>query len=277
MIEIGKNNELVILRHTSVGLYLGDDSGEDVLLPNKYCPDDVEQGDKITVFVYRDQEERKVATTLKPKIALNDYAVLEVVGTSSVGAFLDWGLEKDLMVPFNEQRQKMEEGKQYLVYLDIDKKTDRLFASNKLDKRLSNDELTVSEGDAVDLIVMEQTDLGYNVIINKMHKGLLYENEVFKNLKIGDKTKGYIKKIREENRIDVSLHPIGYEKFNDANSQLIYQALIDNNGSLSITDKSDPKEIYKIFGISKKAFKKAVGALYKERKIIIETDGIKLL
>ena len=126
MIEIGKYNELTILRHTSVGLYLGDNSGEDVLLPNKYCPDDIEQGDKITVFVYRDQEERKVATTLKPKIALNDYAVLEVVGTSSVGAFLDWGLEKDLMVPFNEQRQKMEEGKQYLVYLDIDKKTDRL-------------------------------------------------------------------------------------------------------------------------------------------------------
>lgn len=275
MIAIGEYNELEILRETSVGLFLGDEEGEDVLLPNKYRPEKFEIGDKLKVFVYLDQEERKVATNITPKILLRDYAMLKVVSVSAVGAFLDWGMEKDLMVPFNEQRLNMEEGRWYLVYMDIDKKTDRLFASNKLDKRLSNENLTVEVGDEVDLIVMQATDLGFTVIVNKRHKGLVYENEIFTKINIGDKLKGYVKKIREDNKLDISLHPIGYENFNDTNTALVLEALEKNKGYLAITDKSSPEEIYNTFGMSKKAFKKAIGGLYKQRKITIEAEGIR--
>ena len=184
MIDIGQYHELRILRETSVGLFLGDEDGEDVLLPNKYRPDQFEIDDTIEVFVYRDHEERKVATNLTPKILLNDFALLQVTAVTEVGAFMDWGLEKELMVPFNEQRQKMEEGRWYLVYMTLDKKTDRLFASNKIDKFLQNEVLTVKEGDAVDLIVMQKTDLGFTVIIDNVHKGLIYENEIFKKVNV---------------------------------------------------------------------------------------------
>ncbi len=277
MIEIGRHHELRILRHTSVGFYLGNESGEDVLLPNKYCPDNAEQGDLIKVFVYKDHEERKVATNLTPKILLNEFALLEVTDVTPVGAFLDWGLEKELMVPFNEQRQKMEVGRWYLVYLDLDKKTDRLFASNKLEKKLQNAELTVAEGDEVDLIIMQKTDLGFTAIINNKHKGLIYDNEIFIDLRIGDRHKAFIKKIREENKVDLSLQPIGYERSNDANVDLVYRSLVKNNGALPFTDKSAPDEVYARFGISKKAFKKAIGTLYKQRKITIHPDGISLI
>jgi hypothetical protein len=277
VIKIGQYNELRILRETSVGLFLGDDSGEDVLLPNKYRPEKFELDDTIEVFVYLDHEERKVATNLTPKILLNDFALLQVTAVTEVGAFLNWGLEKELMVPFNEQRQKMEEGQWYLVYMALDKKTDRLFASNKIEKRLQNEVLTVEEGDAVDLIVMQKTDLGFTVIIDNVHKGLIYENEIFRNLNIGDKLPGFIKKIREENKIDVSLHPIGYQNFNDPNCELIFKKLTENKGFLEVTDQSSPDEIYAQFGISKKAFKKAIGALFKQRKITLEKTGIKLV
>jgi len=277
VIEIGKYNELEILRHTSVGLFLGDDSGEEVLLPNKYCPEDIEQGDKLSVFVYRDHEERKIATNLTPKIILNDFALLKVTAISNVGAFLDWGLEKDLMVPFNEQRQKMEEGKWYLVYMNVDKKTDRLYASNKLDKYLQNESLTVVEGDEVDLVIMQKTDLGYSVIVNKKHKGLIFNNETFKTIKVGDKLKGFVKKIREDNKIDLALQPLGYDKFNDPNCELILTKLQHNKGFLSIADNSSPEEIYSTLGISKKAFKKAIGSLYKQRRILISPEGITII
>lgn len=277
MIEIGKYNELKILRHTSVGLYLGDVSGEEVLLPKKYCPENYHLDDMIHVFVYRDHEERKVATNITPKIFLNEFAFLQVTQVANVGAFLDWGMEKELLVPFKEQRQRMEEGKWYVVYLNIDTKTDRLYASNHLDKFLQNEEITVKEGDEVDLLVFQKTDLGFSVIINNIHKGLVFENEVFKTIYIGDRLKGFIKKIREDNKIDVSLQPIGYRKFNDVNSETICQILEKNKGFIAITDKSSPEEIYAQFGISKKAFKKAIGALYKQRKIKLEPDGIKLI
>lgn len=277
MIEIGKYNKLKILRETSVGLFLGDASGEDVLLPNKYCPKRFRIGDELKVFVYRDYAERKVATNLKPKIRLHQFALLQVADVSPVGAFLDWGMEKHLMVPFSEQRQKMEAGRWYIVYLDIDEKTDRLYATNKIEQRLQNTELTVAEGDPVKLLVFKQTDLGFSVIVNNVHKGLLYENEVFKPLSIGDRTKGFVKKIREGNKLDISLQPDGYELSNPGNTEKVYRALVDNRGFLPLTDKSSPDEIYALFGISKKAFKKAVGTLYKERKITISNRGLKVV
>ena len=278
MIPIGQHQELTILRHTSVGLYLGDEEGtEDVLLPNKYCPEDFAIGEKLNVFVYRDYEERKIATNLEPKILMHQFAFLRVASVSNVGAFLDWGLEKDLMVPFREQRQKMEAGRWYIVYLDLDTQTDRLYATNKIEKRLQNDLLTVMEGDAVEVMIMKKTDLGFSVIVNQKHEGLIFENEIFSKLNIGDKVKAYVKQIREDNKIDITLQPIGFENFNDPNCEMILERLKSNEGFLPITDKSTPEEIYETFGISKKAYKKAIGTLYKQRKISLLADGIKLL
>ncbi len=275
MIEIGKYQELTILRDTSVGLYLGDEDGEDVLLPNKYCPQKYEIGEAITVFVYRDFAERKVATNLTPKITLHEFALLQVKDVADVGAFLDWGLEKDLMVPFSAQRQKMVKGRWYIVYLDVDRETDRLFASNKLDKFIQNESLTVQEGDEVDLLILQKTDLGFSAIVNSRHKGLIYENEIFVKLNIGDRVKGFVKKIREDHKIDLSLQPVGYKNSIRSNSEAIYQALIDNQGYLPVSDRSTPDEISELFGISKKAFKKALGTLYKQRKIRITEKGIR--
>ncbi len=277
MIEIGKHNQLKIVRQASVGLYLEDDAGEDVLLPNKYCTENMKIENTIEVFIYRDSSDLKVATTLTPRILLNEFALLQVKAVTEVGAFLDWGLEKDLMVPYREQRQKMKLDRWYIVYLDLDKKTDRLYASNKIEKFLNNDELEIEEGDRVALTILQKTDLGYSVIINHLHKGLIYESEIFKELKIGEILTGYVKTIRNDNKIDVVLQPIGYQKSNDANSELIYNSLLENNGFLSINDKSTPEQIYTALGISKKAFKKSLGALYKQRKIEIQPNGIKLI
>ena len=278
MIPIGQHQDLTILRHTTVGLFLGDEEGdEDVLLPNKYCPQNFEIGEKINVFVYRDHEERIIATNLQPKILLHQFALLRVTSVSNIGAFLDWGLEKELLVPFREQRQKMEEGRWYIVYLDLDKKTDRLYATNKIEKRLKNEPLTVKEGETVDLIVMKKTDLGFSVIVNQQHEGLIFDSDIFTKLNIGDKIKGYVKQIRDDNKIDISLQPIGFENFNDPNCELILNKLKAQKGFLPITDKSTPEEIYSKFGVSKKAYKKAIGTLYKQRKIILQPDGIKLV
>jgi len=278
VIEVGRFHDLTILRDTSVGLYLGDDTGEeDVLLPNKYCPEKFEIGEQIEVFVYRDFEERKVATTLEPYVLMNEFSLLQVKDVSEVGAFVDWGLEKELLVPFKEQKQRMEVGKWYMIYLDIDEQTDRLYGSAKVEKRLSNKTLTVEEGDEVEIVVYQKTDLGFTVIVDNVHRGLVYKNEVFEELNLGDKLDAYVKKIRDENKLDISLQPIGYTNYNDPNCELIFNTLQKNDGKLSITDKSSPEEIYSAFRISKKAFKKAVGQLYKERKITIDKSEIKLV
>lgn len=277
MIAVGRYNTLKILRDTSIGLYLGDDEGEDILLPNKYAPDSFSIGDELEVFVYRDHEQRKIATNLTPKILMKEFALLQVFSIDEVGAFVDWGLEKHLLVPFKEQRQRMEEGRWYVVYMDLDMETDRLYASNKIDKRLNNEILTVEEGQEVDLLIYQRTELGFLAIVNNVHRGLVFQNEVFSDIKIGDKLKGYVKKIREGNKLDLSLVPIGYKNSNDPNCEKIHEALTENDGFLALTDKSPPDQIYRVFGISKKAFKRALGALYKQRKISIESNGIRLV
>lgn len=277
MIEIGEYNTLTILRETSVGLFLGDEGDEDVLLPNKYVPDDYEIDDEIEVFVYLDYQERKVATTLTPKILMQQFALLEAKAVSDHGTFLDWGLEKHLLVPLMEQRQKMEEGRWYIVYMDLDERTDRLYGSNKIEKILDNEELSVEEGEEVDIMFYRETEIGYSVIVNHRHKGLVYKNELFKEVNIGEQQKAYVKLIREENKLDISLQPIGYENFNSVNTQKLYDELKSNDGFIPLTDKSAPDDIYVRFGISKKAFKKAVGDLYRQRKIVIEEKGIRLV
>lgn len=276
MIALGKYSNLEILRDTTVGLFLGDDEGNDVLLPNKYVPEEFEIGDHIDVFCYLDHEERIVATTLVPFIMVDQFQLLQVAEVNEYGAFMDWGLEKHLLVPFREQRSKMQEGQWYVVYCYLDEKTDRLVASNKLDKFLSNDELTVQALDKVDLTVTRLTDLGWEVIINHKHKGLVYSNEIYRKVAVGDKLHGYIKNIRPDNKIDVSLQPIGYQSLEPA-ANLIYEKLVSNGGILNLHDKSDPEDIKRILQMSKKTFKKGIGTLYKERKIEIKPDSIRLL
>lgn len=275
MIVPGKISRLKIIRIAGTGAFLADESGEEVILPEKYCSDDLKPEDSMEVFVYRDTEDRKVATTLTPKITLKEFALLRVSAVTGVGAFLDWGLEKELMVPFREQRQKMEEGRWYIVYLDLDTKTDRLFASNRIERFLQNDDLSVVEGEEVEILVLQKTDLGYSVIVNNAHKGLIFQNEIFREIRVGDKFQGYVKNIREDNKIDISMQPIGFRNFIDANSELIFKTLVENGGFLAVTDKSSPEQIYSLFGMSKKAFKKSIGALYRQRRITIQNDGIR--
>lgn len=275
MIEIGLKNNLKILRDTSVGLFLGDEEGNDVLLPNKYVPESYEIGEEIEVFCYLDYDERPVATTLEPDIMLGEFRLLEVAEVNEFGAFMDWGLEKHLLVPFREQRSKMKQGQWYVVYCYLDEKTGRLVASNKLDKFLNNDNLHLKEWDEVGLVVTRQTDLGWEVIVNEKHKGLVYFNEVFKTVNIGDVIPGCVKKIRKDNKIDISLQPLG-ERVLEPAANKIFTVLKENGGYLPLHDKSDPEEIREMFQMSKKTFKKGLGALYKARKVTLEDDGINL-
>jgi len=277
MIEQGKTSTLKIIKRASFGLYLSDDSGEEVLLPNKYCTDEMKPEEEVDVFVYQDSEGRKVATTTTPLIAIYEFAQLQVNAVSGVGAFLDWGLDKDLMVPFREQKVKLEEGRWYIVYLDLDRKTDRLYASNRIERFLQNDVISVKEGEEVDLLIWQKTDIGYNVIINNIHKGLIFDNEIFTPLRIGDRLAGFVKKVREDGKIDVAIQASGYRQTNDVNSNRILKQLAENEGFLNFTDKSNPEDIYARFGISKKAFKKSLGALYKQKIISLDKDGIRLL
>lgn len=275
--EVGKYNTLRVLRATSVGLYLGDSEENDVLLPHKYIPENIEMGQELEVFIYRDSEDRLIATTLTPAILRDQFAILEVVATSSIGAFLDWGLEKDLFVPFKEQNHKLQKGQWVPVYLYLDEETDRLVASAKINKYFRNQEvIDLEENQKVDILVFEKTDLGYNVIINNRYKGLIYENEIFRRLAWGDQTTGYIKNIREDGKIDVSLQPLGFLKARDENSRIILGKLKDNAGILHLSDSSDPIDIQEQLGMSKKAFKKAIGGLYRDGLITLSGASIEL-
>ncbi|GAA6770277.1 S1-like domain-containing RNA-binding protein [Flavobacterium sp. CGRL2] len=262
MLEIGKYNTLTILRDTKVGLFLGDPENDpegihDVLLPNKYVPKEFEIGEELIVFVYLDHEQRPVATTLVPYILLNEFALLRVNYINNVGAFMDWGMEKDILVPFKEQARPMEKGKRYLVYLYMDKQTNRLVASSKTNQFLNNDQLTVEKGEEVDLIVSHITDMGINVIINEQHKGLLYKDEVYDDsIRTGDRMRGYIKNIRPDNKIDVALQVQGVESI-EPNAEKVLSELRASRGFLRLNDNSHPEDIKTVLKMSKKSFKKS--------------------
>lgn len=282
MLKIGKYNSLMILRDTKVGLFLGNPEQDpegihDVLLPNKYVPNEFEIGEELIVFVYLDHEQRPVATTLEPYILLNEFALLRVNYTNQVGAFMDWGMEKDILVPFKEQARPMEKGKRYLVYLYMDEKTNRLVASSKTNQFLNNETLTVEKGEEVELIVSHITEIGINVIINEKHKGLLYKDEVYDDsIRTGDRMRGFIKNIRPDNKIDVSLQKQGYESI-EPNAEKILDELRASRGFLRLNDNSHPEDIKTVLKMSKKTFKKAIGSLYKEKLIEIKEDGIYLV
>ncbi|RED92058.1 CvfB family protein [Marinoscillum furvescens] len=274
IIEIGKVNTLKVLKQTEQGLYVGDDV-EEILLPNKYIPEEARAGDMLDVFIYTDSEDRLIATTLTPKIQRDEFAYLKVKETTRFGAFLDWGLEKDLLVPFKEQLDKMYAGESYLVYMYLDDVTDRLVASSHLNKFLETEDIDLEEGESVEILIGEPTDIGYQCIVNDTYKGLVYKNEVFKAVQPGDRTMAYVKQVRPDKKIDLSLEPIGYESI-EPNADKVMKQLRSNDGYLSLHDKSDPEAIKNSLQMSKKVFKKAIGALYKKRLIELEQDGIRL-
>ena len=276
MVEIGRVNMLKVVRETDNGFYLdGQELGE-ILMPQKFITEKVRNEGMAEVFVYSDSEDRLVATTEKPKAMVGEFAYLNVVAVGRFGAFLDWGLPKDLLVPFREQKANMVEGRSYLVYIFVDVLTKRVAASAKLDKFLDNTPPEYKTGEEVQLLITEETDLGFKAIVNNEHWGILYKNQVYQSLEPGQKITGYVNKVRSDEKIDLLLEKPGYEKV-DAISQRILDELKANNGFMAVSDKSSPEMITALFNISKKSFKKAVGSLYKQRLIIFDSDGIRLI
>ncbi len=274
--ELGRYNTLKVYKDTPQGYYLIDAEGEEILLPVKYIPEGLGMEDEIEVFVYLDSEARPIATTLTPKIVLDEIAVMTVKEVNTHGAFLEWGIAKDLFVPFAEQKTPMVKGRSYIVVMYYDEESKRLAASSKYNDFICEDNPELRTWEEVDLIIANETDLGYNVIINHEIVGLLYHDEVFKEIRYGQEMKGYIKKIREDGKIDVSLQKQGYANVK-GNLKIIIEELKKNDGFLHFNDKSDPEMIRKFFSMSKKTFKKAIGSLYKDRMIRIEKDGIYLV
>lgn len=275
MVNIGKYNTLKIVKTVDFGVYLDGRDGLEILLPTRYVPKEVKIGDDIEVFIYHDNEGRLIATTAKPLAQVGEFQFMEVKSVNKTGAFLEWGLMKDLLVPFKEQKIRMKEGRWYLVYVHVDHITGRIVASAKIDKYLDNIIPEYTFNQEVDLLVADDTEIGYKVIINNTHWGLVYHNEIFQRLEKGDHIKGYIKEIREDEKIDVSLTPLGYQKV-EGIAKTILESLKVQGGYIAVHDKSEPDVIYSLFRCSKKAFKQAIGALYKQKLILIEPQGIRL-
>jgi predicted RNA-binding protein (virulence factor B family) len=272
----GKYNTLSIIKIVDFGVYL--DGGElgEILLPMKWVPEGCKPNDEIEVFIYFDSEDRVIATTMKPYAEVGEFALLKAKAVNEIGAFLDWGLEKDLLVPYREQNAKMVEGRSYLVYIYADPQGGRIAASARLERFLSKETANYQPWEEVDLILWRTTDIGYMAVVNNQHEGLLYSSEVFVDLERGQHIKGYVMKVREDGKIDLSLQKPGYEKI-DGFAERLLELLKENEGFMELNDKSPAEEIYEICGMSKKNFKKSIGALYKQKLILIEDMGIRLI
>lgn len=276
MIKIGEYNTLEILRDTDPGLYLGDTEENVVLLPHRYKPESWEIGDMLEVFVYLDYEERPVATTLTPYIFLNEFGYLHCSDVNEFGAYMDWGVQKQLFVPFKEQARPMKVGSWYIVYMYMDEQTNRLVGSSKTNKFVSNDTVSVEKFDEVDILVTHLTEKGANAIVNGKHHGLIYIDDIFEDIRTGDRIKAFVKKVRDDNKIDLVLQAPGYRSI-EPNANFVLDELKAAGGFLALHDKSDPDEIKNQLGLSKKSFKKAIGSLYKDKQITIKEDGIELI
>lgn len=274
-IELGKYNKLEVVKEVEFGMYLdGGEEGE-ILLPARYVPEDCQLGDVLNVFIYLDNEERLVATTLTPLVQVGQFACLEVAWVNQYGAFLNWGLMKDLFVPFREQKMKMQVGKQYVIHAHLDEESYRIVASAKVDRYLSKEIAPYEAGQEVDILIWQKTDLGFKAIIDNQYSGLLYESEIFQPLHTGMQLKAYVKQVREDGKIDLILQKPGQAKVEDFSATLL-QYIRDNDGRILLNDKSPAEEIYDTFGVSKKTFKKAVGDLYKKHLVVLEADAISL-
>lgn len=275
MIEIGKYNTLEVLKNTPIGLYLGDGS-EEILLPKRYVPRNIEIGDQLKVFVYLDNENRPIATTLQPFATVNEFAFLMVKEINAHGAFFDWGIDKDVFAPYSEQTEELQTGKKYVVFIYTDERSGRIAASLKWNQFIDDDPHGLTQGSEVLLLIAQQTELGYKAIVNNRYEGLLYHNEIFEPLQAGDTRQGFIKQIRDDHKIDLSLQQQGYGHIEDL-KQLLLQELKNHKGFLPLGDKSSPEEIYQQLKISKKAFKKTIGGLFKEQLITLDDFEIRLL
>lgn len=271
--NIGEYHTLKVDRITQPGAYLTDGT-TDVLLPTKYIPGGTKAGDTLKVFVYRDSEGRIISTTLIPHATVNQFAYLKVNDTNNVGAFLEWGIDKDLLVPYKEQKVKLKKGYWVLVYVYLDEKTDRVAATVKVAKHFK-EEISLTEGDEVDLLITDTTDLGINVVVENAYKGLIYENDLFHDVIEGDRIKGFVKKIRPDGKLDISLRKVGLENLEEG-AKLILNELKRADGFLPLHDKSHPDEIQSLLQISKKNFKRSVGILYKQKLIELGDGGIRL-
>lgn len=274
-IDLGKFNTLKVVKEVDFGIYL--DGGEDgeILLPKRYVPEQCEIGQDLNVFIYLDNEERLVATTLTPLIEVGQFAYLEVAWVNEYGAFLNWGLMKDLFVPFREQKQKMQIGEKYIVYAHVDDDSYRIVASAKVERYLSKSQPSYQPGEEVQILVWQKTTLGFKAIVDNSYSGLLYENEIFQSLHTGMRLKAYVKQVREDGKIDLVLQKSGFEKVDDFSKTLL-EYIKDKGGRVNLSDKSPAEEIYAIFGVSKKTFKKGVGDLYKKHLILLSDKGITL-
>ncbi len=276
MLQIGKYNDLEVVKEVDFGLYLDGGPYGEILLPLKQIPEGTVVGEEISVFIYSDSEDRLIATTIHPKAVCDEFAFLEVKEVNNYGAFLDWGLSgKDLFVPFGEQFEPMRVGQSYLVMPYVDEKTDRVVATSKLNSYLKHQNEHFSPNDTIEIVIAQEKPEAYRVIIHEEFWGMLYKNEIFQSVDIGDRLSAFVKQIREDGRIDVSLKRQGYRQQIPDASQQILALLDDNNGFLPITDKSAPEKIYSYLQMSKKSFKKAVGALYKQRLVQLEKNGIR--
>jgi len=273
--EIGKYNRPEVKAKADIGLYLTD-GREDVLLPKKYVPEGTKEGDVLDLFIYLDNENRPIATTLKPFACVDEFAYLTVKEVNEHGAFLDWGIAKDLFVSYAEQRMKMIVGEKYLVYLFVDDFSGRIAATTKWIKYIESDTSALKASDEVELLIADKSDLGFKAIVNHRYEGLIYKNEIFGEINTGDIKRGYVKLIRDDGKIDLRLQPEGYSHIEES-AHILLKQLESNNGVLPLGDKSQPEEIYSRLKISKKAFKKAVGGLFKERLITISDFEIKLV
>ncbi|PID28187.1 MAG: GntR family transcriptional regulator [Candidatus Cloacimonadota bacterium] len=275
MISIGRMNSLEVVKRVDFGLYLDGGEAGEILLPKNSAPRDARPGSKVEVFIYHDSESRLIATTLKPFAMAEEFAELTVKDANDFGAFMDWGLMKDLLVPTMEQQFPLQIGKTYLIYITKDKRG-RLFGTTKFDKYMENFPTFIEEGEEVDILIAQETDLGFKAVINNRAWGMIYKNEIFREIKIGNKMKAYVKKIREDGRVDLSLQKEGYERVKEF-ADVIFDKLRENNGFIPLNDKSSPEKIYSYFGVSKKVFKKTAGSLYKQKKIEISDEGIRIL
>jgi len=276
MAFLGRYNKLRIIKRADIGVFLDGDQFGDILLPRKYAPESMHIGDDVEVFLYNDSEDRIIATTLKPKVQVGECAYLKVVSSSRFGAFLDWGLPKDLLVPFSEQQKPLEKGYSYTVYLFVDEESQRIAASTKLEQHLSVDVSAFKPRQQVDLLIYGKSDLGFKAVINGTHLGQLFEGETFQRLHFGEQLKGYIRQVRADAKIDLMLQ-LPSELTRDNLGNAIIDHLRQNDGVSTLTDKSPPDEIYQAFGVSKASYKKALGKLYKQRTIMIEKHQITLL
>ena len=275
--ELGKINKLKVIKKEDKGYTLFDGIDKEAFLAKEQVKEELSTGDEIEVFIYNNADKEYIATTQKPFIQIEEFAFLKVKADNKYGAFVDWGLDDDLMVPFAEQTGRLEEENWYLFFLLKDEKTGRLILSRRINDFVFFEEIDVKQGDEVDLLIYNQTDLGINCIVNNMYKGLIFTSDIHKNINPGDKIKGYVKQVREDGKIDVVLEPLGYKKSIDTNSQVILDALQENDGFLELTDKSSPEDIKFILGLSKKAFKRSLGNLYKQKVIELYKDGVKLV